>query len=202
MANLLRVTAVVTALLIVAALLWQFRWSTDNSATFTAGNFFSYFTVLSNISLVITFVALAVRPSLASDVSFLPLRGIATISITVTGLVYALLLAPASADVDVTLRWVDFIVHTVAPIVGLADWLVDRPARRPPLGAVLGWLVFPVAWLVYTLVRGAVTHWYPYPFLDPDEESAGSIIATCLLITAVFVVLAAGLYWWSGRPAG
>jgi hypothetical protein len=64
---------------------------------------------------------------------------------------------------------------------------------------VLSWLAFPVLWLVYTLIRGAVTDWYPYPFLDPDLESVASIIATCLAITAVFVVLAAFLWWWSGR---
>jgi hypothetical protein len=44
-----------------------------------------------------------------------------------------------------------------------------------------------------------VTDWCPVPFLDPDVESAGSIIVTCLVITAVFAVLAAGLHWWSGR---
>jgi hypothetical protein len=198
-ANVLRITRIATSVLIVVALAWQFRWSTDNSETFTAGNFFSYFTVLSNVAIVITFVAMAIRPSLADDTRFLTLRGIATIGITVTGLVYAVLLAPASADVDVTLRWVDIILHTVAPIVGLADWLVDRPDRRPAKATVLSWLVFPIAWLVYTLIRGDVTGWYPYPFLDPDLESVGSIIVTCLGITAVFVVLAAGLWWWSGR---
>jgi hypothetical protein len=52
---------------------------------------------------------------------------------------------------------------------------------------------------VYTLTRGALTGWYPYPFLDPDLESAGSIIATCLTITALFGVLAAAISWRSGR---
>jgi hypothetical protein len=185
--------------LIVVALAWQFRWSTENSATFTAGNFFSYFTVLSNILLTVCFVALALRPTLARHVRFLTLRGTATVAIVMTGLVYAVLLAPASADVDVSLRWVDFVIHTLAPIVGLADWLVDRPPGRIALATSASWLVFPVVWLVYTMIRGAVTGWYPYPFLDPDRESVGSIVATCLVITAVFVVLAAGLSWWAGR---
>jgi hypothetical protein len=195
----LRITRVTTALLIIGALGWQFRWSTDNSPTFTAGNFFSYFTVLSNVLLAVTFVALAIRPALSQLLPFLTLRGIATLGIMVTGLVYAVLLAPESADVDVSLRWVDFVVHTLAPLVGLVDWLVDRPRGRPPLVTVASWLAFPVVWLVYTMIRGALTDWYPYPFLDPDEESVGSIITTCLVITAIFVVLAAGLSWWSAR---
>jgi hypothetical protein len=195
----LRATRATVAVLIVVALGWQFRWSTDNSPTFTAGNFFSYFTVLSNVLITVTLVALVLRPTLAQHVPFLTLRGTATVAIIVTGLVYALLLAPASADVDVSLRWVDFIIHTLAPIVGLADWLVDRPRVPIPLTTVASWLVFPIVWLVYTMIRGAATDWYPYPFLDPDQESVGSIIAICLIITALFVVLAAGLSWWSGR---
>ncbi|HEY9378183.1 MAG TPA: Pr6Pr family membrane protein, partial [Jiangellaceae bacterium] len=123
MARVLRITRVTTALLIIGALGWQFRWSTENSPTFTAGNFFSYFTVLSNVLLAVTFVAMAIQPALSQLLQFLTLRGIATLGIMVTGLVYAVLLAPVSADVDVSLRWVDFVVHTLAPLVGLVDWL-------------------------------------------------------------------------------
>jgi hypothetical protein len=195
----LRVARVSAAALIIGALGWQFRWSTENSSTFTAGNFLSYFTVQSNILLAVTLVALAIRPPLARHVPFLTMRGMATLAIIVTGLVYAVLLAPASADVDVSLRAVDFVVHTLAPIVGLVDWLVDPPRPRPPLATVMSWLAFPILWLVYTLTRGALTGWYPYPFLDPDLESAGSIIATCLTITALFGVLAAAISWRSGR---
>jgi hypothetical protein len=197
--TVLRISRVTVALLIVGALGWQFRWSADNSPTFSAANFFSYFTVLSNVLLAVTFVALAVRPALSQHVPFLTLRGIATLGIIVTGLVYAILLAPVSADVDVTLRWVNFVVHTLAPLVGLVDWLVDPPSGRPPWVTMASWLAFPVVWLVYTTIRGAVTDWYPYPFLDPGEESVGSIVATCLVITALFVILATGLSWWSGR---
>lgn len=199
MATVLRISRVFTAVLIVLALGWQFRWSTDNSEAFTAGNFFSYFTVVSNLLVVIVFASLAARPGLAHDVRFLTPRGFATLGISLTGLVYAVLLAPTSADVDVSLRWVDFIVHTLAPLVGLADWIVDRPRVRPPLATAASWLAFPIVWLLYTIIRGAVTDWYPYPFLDPDLESVGSIVITCVAITVVFVVMAAGLWWWSGR---
>jgi hypothetical protein len=199
--SVLRFTRLAVAVLVVVALFAQFRWSSDNRPTFTAGNFFSYFTVQSNILLAVTFVALVVRPTLAQHVPFLTLRGIATLNIIVTGLVYTLLLAPSSADVDVTLKWVDFVLHTLAPIAGLVDWLVDPPHRRIPLRTVAIWLAYAVVWLGYTMIRGAATDWYPYPFLDPDEESVGSIIVTCLAITAVFVVLSAGLCWWSARRA-
>ena len=50
-------------------------------------------------------------------------------------------------------------------------------------------------WLVYTMIRGPIADWYPYPFLDPDLESAGSIVVTCLGIVVAFVAVAAFLRW-------
>ena len=88
----------------------------------------------------------------------------------VTGLVYAVLLAPASADVGLTEPWVDAVVHEVAPVLVLLDWLVDPPGRRLSVRAGRArWLIFPAVYLVYSLVRGPIADWYPYPFLDPDH---------------------------------
>jgi hypothetical protein len=183
---------------IVVALTAQYDHGNQRS-TFTAANFFSYFTVLSNCLVVVLFFLLVVKPALSDAPRFCVFRGTATLAITVTGLVYAVLLAPSAADVDVSLAWVDFVVHTLAPIVGFVDWAVDPPRRRPSVAVATSWLVFPLVWLVYTLVRGPITDWYPYPFLNPDEESIASIVVTCIGITVVFGALAAALRWWAGR---
>src|SRR2546423_843986 len=58
------------------------------------------------------------------------------------------------------------VVHYVMPIGIVLGWLLFGPRPRIDL-RVVGWaLAWPVAWLGYTLVRGAIWHWYPYPFLD------------------------------------
>ena len=52
--------------------------------------------------------------------------------------------------------------------------------------------MFPLCYLVYVLLRGAVTGWYPYPFLDPAQAAGyGSVAAYALGITATFVVVGA-----------
>ena len=185
---------------IVVATVAQYDHSSDRP-TFSAANFFSYFTVISNVLLVVVLVGLVARPLLRDADAFGAIRGTATLGIVATGLVYAVLLAPASADVDVTLRWVDLVLHTVAPIFGLVDWLVDPPRRRPTTAAAASWLLLSFVWLPYTMVRGPIVDWYPYPFLDPDEESVASIVVTSLGIAVVFVLIAAALRWWSGRRA-
>ena len=53
-------------------------------------------------------------------------------------------------------------------------------------------LAWPVARLAWTLVVGAATGWYPYPFLDVGAEGAGSVAVTCLGVTVLFLALAAG----------
>jgi hypothetical protein len=183
---------------IVVALTDQFFFGAD-LPTFRTVNFFSYFTVLSNISAAAVLGALAVRPALARDHAMSVARGAVTLYMTVTGLVYAVLLAPAAADVSVNLKWVDVVVHQIAPVVVLADYALLPPSRRPTWLHTATWLGFPAVWLVYTLVRGPRADWYPYPFLDPAESSTAEIIVSCIGIFAVLLALAVAIRWWAGR---
>ena len=45
--------------------------------------------------------------------------------------------------------------------------LADRAALEHDLDARGRVARFPVVWTVYTMIRGAIVDWYPYPFLDP-----------------------------------
>lgn len=183
---------------IVVALVDQFFWGVD-FPTFRAINFFSYFTVLSNIIAAVVLVALAVRPALLDDRRAQLGRGAATLYMAITGIVYNALLAPNSADVSTNLEWVNVVVHMLGPLFVVVDFLLAPPPRRPTVAEAGTWLIFPAVWLLYTMLRGPGANWYPYPFLDPDENSAGEIVVTCIVIFAAFVLISAGLRWWAGR---
>ncbi len=201
MVRAVRLLAVVA---VVVALVVQFVVSSDRSA-FTAGNFFSYFTVLSNMGAVVLLALLVARPSRATDPGFVPFRGAVTLYMGVTALVYAVLLAPASADVDITEPWVDAVLHEIAPLAVLVDWFLDPPRRRLPRSVLGRWLAFPAAYLAYSLIRGSVVDWYPYPFLNPDEAGGyGGVAAYSVGVVVVIVAIGAVLRWWAGRraPAG
>ena len=189
-----------TAIAIVVALVSQFVYGAD-FPTFRAANFFSYFTVLSNIGAAVVLGAFAVEPELESRTSFGLARGAVTLYMAVTGIVYNVLLAPTAADVSTNLEWVNVIVHMVGPAVVVVDYLVDPPPHEPSVGEAATWLIFPAVWLTYTMVRGPIVDWYPYPFLDPDLHSVMSIVSTCVAILVAFVILGALLRWWSGRTA-
>ena len=108
----------------------------------------------------------------------------------ITGVVYNVLLAPAAANVGVDQEWTNSVVHVIGPAVIVVDWFLDRAPLRSTVVETASWLIFPAVWLVYTMIRGPMADWYPYPFLDPDLKSLGSIVLTCVGIMVTFVVFA------------
>lgn len=188
----LRLARAAVAAVVAIALATQFGHGRRSNGL-QAENFFSYFTVLSNCAAVVLLAFLVARPALAYAARFSVARGAVTLYMVVTGLVYAVLLAPASADVGLTIPWVDAVVHELAPIYILLDWLVDPVGRRLPVRQAALWLIFPAVYLVYSLLRGPIADWYPYPFLDPDHGSLGywNVAITSVGILITIVVLAA-----------
>ena len=53
--------------------------------------------------------------------------------------------------------------------------------------------MYPLAWLAYTMVRGAAGEWYPYPLLDPANGGYGSVVAYVVAIFAFSLVVLAVL---------
>ncbi|HJS72485.1 MAG TPA: Pr6Pr family membrane protein [Acidimicrobiia bacterium] len=172
-------------------------------ASLTMINFFSFFTILSNTMAVVLLSLLAARSGLTTAEWFPLFRGAVTVYMSVTGLVYALVLAPTNIDVGLTEPWVNWSLHVFGPLGVLLDWVYARPESQLPRNAPLLWLGFPAAYLVYTLVRGALVDWYPYPFLDPSQT--GGYRGVALWSVAVLVIILAfsvAIHWWSNRDRG
>jgi hypothetical protein len=66
----------------------------------------------------------------------------------ITGVVFALFLSGHQESLETHIGWVNFIVHTLLPIVLVADWLLDPPRHRLPLWVGAAWLCYPAAWFV------------------------------------------------------
>ena len=154
---------------------------------FSAINFFSYFTNLSNLFAAVVFGATALlwvkvqKTSHAADL----VRGISVVNMVVVGIVFALLLR--NVDLGSLLPWVNFLLHYVMPIVVLLDWLLAPPQIRFTFRQVLLCQVVPLVYLAYILVRGAAVNWYPYPFLNPAKVGGyGGVALYALGISIVF----------------
>ncbi|WP_395293476.1 Pr6Pr family membrane protein [Kitasatospora hibisci] len=163
-------------------------------------DFFGYFTNVSTIA-AMAVLLLGGWAGLTGARPVPPVvRGAVLLCTTVTGLVYGL--GVASYPGEVVLPWAGQVLHRVVPVVMLADWLVDPPSRRIRLLPALGaWLAFPLLYLGFTLIRGAVTDWYPYAFLDPALPRGYERVAgACFLTTCGFALVGAALVW-SGNLA-
>lgn len=189
-------------------------WPTAGVTNLTLSivNFFSFFTIESNLAAVaVLLIGAAIVATRAGEEPhwFAVLRATVVTYMVTTGIVYNLLLRGVELPQGSTLPWSNEVLHVVGPVWMLLDWMF-APGRRP-----LAWrsiriiVVFPILWAVYTLVRGPFTPdevrgeptWYPYPFLDPGLSENGylSVAFYVVLIAAVIGLVGAGVIWISRR---
>lgn len=179
------------ALLVVAALVTQISNLLD-TGVFNPTRFFLFFTVLSNLLAAAVFLE-GGRRQLSGQPPVPDLwRGAAVVFMTVTFIVFAVLLRDLQEQLQTNVVWVDSVLHRIMPVAVMADWLIEPP--HGPIGfrrALVPWLVPPVAWTAFTLVRGAVDGWYPYPFLDPANGGYGTVALYAVGILVLFL----GVVW-------
>ncbi len=152
--------------------------------------YFSYFTVLTNLGIGAWFLLAAWKPSRLESASVVRLT--LTVSGWVTLAVYWILLSPIHHPQGWNFA-ANLVLHLIVPLAMAAE---DLWFPWPPLKASrLGWgFVFPVVWVVFTLVRGAQSGWYPYYFLDAAKLGSVTLLAVFLvLLFAGFAALA--LVW-------
>jgi len=123
-------------------------------------------------------------------------KGAVTLYVTITGLVYHLVLTnPHSGFAVPALHRVlvdeigTQLLHTVVPLLAVLDWLVFDDRRRFRLRYAVYWLAYPLAYLAFALIRGAIVHKYPYPFLDVGELGYAGVTIAALVFAVAFWLL-------------
>ncbi len=183
--------------LLVAAGISFMIWTLIDERVFNALNFFTFFTILSNLLAMAVFFE-GGRRQLAGAPPVPDLwRGAAVVYMAVTYIVFAVLLRDLQEELQTHVEWVDSVLHRVMPIAVMADWLVAPPRVTIAFRRALVWLAFPLAWTAFTLVRGAIDGRYPYPFLDPANGGYDVVALYCAGIFALFLV-AVWLVAWGG----
>ena len=175
--------------LVFVALITQVRYLQQHNA-FDAFDFFSYFTILSNIFAAVMLIIGAFyllskrKPTHTEDV----IRSASVLYMTVTGLVFAILLS--GQNLGLLLPWVNDVLHKLMPIIVIADWLYQPSRTKLKAKQSLLLLVFPLAFLAYSLIRGPIAGWYPYLFLNPSKSGGyAGVAAYCVGILVLFFVL-------------
>ncbi|MGW3134505.1 Pr6Pr family membrane protein [Streptomyces sp. NPDC001139] len=164
----------------------------------------SYFTIQSNLLLALVLILSARRAWSARRPLPSGLTGAALLYITITGLVYHLLLARGSSPFAMNgetapptgWHWVtDQILHTAIPVAAALDWLLLTAPGRLHLRQAATWLLYPLAYLTLSFIRGELIlpgtpGRYLYPFLDVDLHGYKSVLGNALLLGLAFYALA------------
>jgi hypothetical protein len=178
--GLLGLSAIVTEIAVIA-----------ERGRFDPVNFFSYFTIETNLLVFITLLLSAIAVAAGKNGKLATLRSAVTIYILIVGIGFSVLLAGIEGITLTAVPWDNVVLHYIMPVAMLVDFLIDRPKRTIPFKKSLAWLLFPVIYVGYSLTRGALTGWYPYPFLNPNPKGYGAVAVTVVGL----LVLALGLTW-------
>jgi hypothetical protein len=189
--RLLALVRIGFALLTLAAIAFQAA-SLIGQGIFNPTRFFLFFTILSNLLASAIFLEGGRRQLAAAPPVPDLWRGLAVVVMTVTFIVFAVLLSDLQEQLQTNIVWVDTVLHRVMPVAVMADWLIEPP--HGPLTfrrALVPWSGPPLAWTAFTLVRGAFDGWYPYPFLNPANGGYGNVA----LYTAAILALLLAVIW-------
>jgi hypothetical protein len=180
----------------------------------TAVDFFSFFTILSNVGAAVALTIGAIliwRGDRVDPAWFARLLAAVSTYMLITGIVYNALLRNIPLPQGSTVPWSNEILHVWAPLFILLDVLFGPLRRRLPWRALWTIIAFPIVWVIYTLVRGPLVTdfrtgnpwWYPYPFLNPNIQpwGYGGVALYVVGIAAGILLLAAGVIW-VGRRRG
>jgi hypothetical protein len=188
--------AAVGALLGWAALLIQ-GWISVRRSTPLVGvsgafiNYLGYFTILTNMlgALALTsrllpagsrFVRFFLRPTVVTTIAM---------SIIIVGVVYALLLRGLWDPQGMQLV-ADILLHYVMPVLFVVYWWLMVPPDALRWSDMPAWLLYPLAYFVFSMLRGASTGIYPYPFVDIDALGFARVLLNALLMLLAFAMVA------------
>lgn len=163
--------------------------------------FWTYFTHLTNIWLVLTHLSVLSgarwlgwfrRPTtIASAATF----------ITLVMLYYHFMLAPF-LQMEGALQFATYLLHYVAPIIYLAWWVVGAPHGTLKFTGIPMILLPGVIYIAWVLLRGAIVNEYPYDILDVNKAGYGGVaigVLALLVAVAIFAVVFVALDGWLGR---
>jgi hypothetical protein len=165
----------------------------------------SYYTLQSNIVVLIFFSFLLLRNAWTKKTISPTVKGGVTVCITLTFIIYHFILRPTMFTMDAARAYnaslANTMVHYIVPIMTIADWLLfDKKGLMKKLDPVK-WLIIPLAYLIFSLVRAELGSFastesrYPYFFLDIDKYGVGQVALNVLGVGVGYLALGYVFYF-------
>ena len=143
-----------------------------------------YFTVLSNLAVVLIMASAAYFGKIRARRA-----GLITVVMVVVGLGYHLLLAGIWQPKGFA-WWADQGLHTAVPVLTTLWWVIYAPKASLHLSHAFSWLIWPIIYADYALIRGLASGFYPYPFVDVAALGIMQVALNIAVLAAIFSALA------------
>lgn len=186
------------ALIVQFYLIQQTTNITGYSTLKVTTNYFSYFTILSNLLIAVSLTSSVVAPSsaLGSFFSKVTVQTAIAVYIFIVGLVYNTVLRGITTLTG--LEWiVDNMLHVLVPLLYVLYWFIFTPKKVLQWKNLAPWLIFPAVYLLYSLLRGPMADWYPYPFLHAGKFGYGQVAINSVFVLLAFLLVGLGAIAWN-----
>jgi len=193
---LIVVIRVLLALSLFGSVYWQVSDRMMHNL-FRPTEYFSYFSITSCLltAVVLTLSAIQLTRGQAETKLLSLSRLTMAVSMVIVGVIYNALLRGGDPDPrDVGYAWPvlpNEVVHTYVPMLIFIEWLFTRTTIALKINQAFWVLVYPLAWLAFSIIRGIITGWWPYWFIDP-QYGIGTQLTWIAAISVMFTVLAVG----------
>jgi hypothetical protein len=154
--------------------------------------YISFFTISSNLLTTICFYYIIGNPGPDAAPFFARSKTIAAITVymIIVGLVYNAVLRGQYPAMQGKAMIANELLHVAMPLLILIYWLVLAEKNTLEWKNIFLWLIYPLVYCIYTLIRGAIVHFYPYPFMNVDVWGLSAVLLHCLYVCIAFFVVA------------
>lgn len=198
MTRLLPYTRLATSLSLIIAIIWQVTDRVANN-NFRPGEYFAYFTIHTSMIAAVVLTVAAIRELQGkADTKALTLArlSVSTYAIVVAVVYNALLRGTKvlPGDPDYGYDWPvlpNEILHVWAPILIVLDFALTITITKLKFKQIFWTLLFPLAWLIFTILRGLNTDWWAYWFLNPNEDGGVNGVIMFILAIVIFMLVSA-----------
>lgn len=156
--------------------------------------FFSFFTIDTNILAALCFSFILLRSNSGVGRFFTKATTITaiTIYITIVGIVYNVILRSAWQPEGLQ-KIVDELLHVVIPALFILFWLIFIPIEQLKWKNAFSWLIYPGVYMAYAIIHGAITKFYPYPFVDVNQLGYNKALLNAALVLLIILLLSLAL---------
>lgn len=151
--------------------------------------YISFMTIWTNILVAVTYTSLLFNSD-RKPFGFFKTHNVQSavlIYIIMVGLIYHLYLShvwnPKGAQYVA-----DFFLHTFVPLYYLLYWFLFSKKIKLSYQKPFRWLIYPLIYIIYILIKGFFTGTYPYPFINVTKLGYLMTFRNILLIAGFYVI--------------